>query len=128
MEQKIHFENKFAKVVHHTEENFVEVIYAPVKMDDIEAVEELYQEMKHLTDTGKVLCLTDARVAGSMTKEFRDYVAERNKDVIQAVAVWIGSPISRIVGNMFIKFAKLHHPMKLFSDREMAIKWLKEQL
>jgi len=127
MEEPIYFENDLAKVIYHPNDNFVETIYAPVKMDNIEVLEELYQKMLHITDGQLVLCLVDARVTKGMTKEFRDYVAERNKTVVKAVAVWIANPLSRIAGNMFIKFAKLHHPMKLFTNREKAIEWLKEQ-
>jgi len=41
-----------------------------------------------------------------------------------AEALLIKSLAQRIMANFFIKFGKHHHPSKVFTREEVAIKWL----
>ncbi len=45
-----------------------------------------------------------------------------------AIALLIGSPLSRVIGNFFIGFNKSPMPTKLFTSEPEALEWLKEFL
>jgi hypothetical protein len=44
------------------------------------------------------------------------------------IAILMGSPISRMLGNFFLGFSKPKVPLKLFTSEADAIQWLKELL
>lgn len=61
----------------------------------------------------------------SITKEARDHFAVNNRATkITAMAIVIDSPLTKTVGNFFMKFSKPSVPSKLFSTEETAIEWL----
>jgi len=62
----------------------------------------------------------------SLPREVRVYFASpEHVDVHRAVALIVGSPISRAIGNFFLGFNKPAMPMRLFSDEERALAWLR---
>ena len=74
----------------------------------------------------RALFLVDARRAGRMTQEARQYLAsdEATKNIL-AMAILVGSPVSRIVGNFFLMINKPRVPANLFSSEKDALSWLK---
>lgn len=128
MDSKIQMENNLVTIIYHPKDGYLEGIYKAVYVDNIKELEELYQSLSNLTNNQKVPCLIDARLNKGMSKDCRNYVASRNGDVFNAVAVIIGSPLSKITGNLFLKFSKLRNPMKLFTDQKKALGWLKNYL
>jgi hypothetical protein len=70
--------------------------------------------------------LADIRQIGAIYREARVYFSseELAKDV-SAVALWVGSPVSRIIGNFLIGMNKLFMPTRLFDSEEKALEWLK---
>ena len=61
----------------------------------------------------------------SITSEARThYAREQVGEEVYAVALLIGSPISRVIGNFFMGFNKPKHPVKLFTSETKAIEWL----
>lgn len=71
--------------------------------------------------------LVDIRAIKSQTSEARDYyTGAEGAACYSAVAVLIGSPISRLLGNFFIGFNKqAFAPVKLFTSEAEAMAWLK---
>jgi SpoIIAA-like len=70
--------------------------------------------------------LLDMRPIKGQKREVRDYYASSEAaDAYTAAAILVGSPISRMIGNIFIGIGKLPVPTKLFSNEEEAIEWLK---
>lgn len=69
--------------------------------------------------------LVDLRAIRSQTAEARVHFAgPEGAEVGLAVALWIGSPISRAVGNFFLGFNRPLMPTRLFTDEAAAIEWL----
>lgn len=70
--------------------------------------------------------LLDMRPIRSQKREVRGYYnsAEASKHY-KAVAVLVGSPISKMIGNIFIGIGKLPVPTKLFSAEAEGMEWLK---
>src|SRR6266542_1295724 len=57
----------------------------------------------------------------SVTKEARDYLGKEGSHLIKAGAFIIASPLSKILGNIFLKLNKPTVPTKLFTDETLAI-------
>jgi len=75
----------------------------------------------------KVPGLVDIREVKSASREARmHYAGDENAKVLNAVAILIDSPVSRILGNFFIGLNKAPFPCKLFSSESAAIEWLRE--
>jgi len=70
--------------------------------------------------------LVDIRNVKSVTGEARSHLAgEEGAKVTRAVALLIGSPLSRIMGNFFLGLNKPSFPSKLFTSEEEALIWLR---
>jgi len=70
--------------------------------------------------------LTDFRGLKSMTREARVYYSgEEVAKYVNAGAVLIGSPVSKIIGNFFLGLNKSIIPNRLFTSESAAIEWLK---
>jgi len=70
--------------------------------------------------------LSDVRKFKSADRESREYFASKEvANAISAMAVLIGSPVGRIMGNFFLNFNKPKYPVKLFTSESAAIEWLK---
>jgi hypothetical protein len=64
----------------------------------------------------------------SQSRAARDYFAgpEAEKATL-AVALLIGSPVSRVLANFFLRLRPQRIPTALFTDEAAAIAWLLEQ-
>ena len=43
-------------------------------------------------------------------------------------ALVVGSPVSRIIGNFFLGLNRPKYPVRIFTDPDLAVAWLKEYL
>lgn len=72
--------------------------------------------------------LVDLRGIKSISKEARDHFSMRGRTPsVSAVAMLVKSPVSRIIGNFYIGFAKPVVPTRMFSAEKEAIGWVKNQ-
>ncbi len=64
-----------------------------------------------------------------LAREARQYYAgEEAAKVASAVAIIVGTPVSRVLGNFYLGVSNPHLPSRLFSLEEEALEWLKEYL
>ena len=70
--------------------------------------------------------LIDARNLRSLDLASRKEAASLEN--IISMAILIGSPVSRMIGNVFISIYKTPFPSKLFNSEADAVEWLKEFL
>ncbi len=69
--------------------------------------------------------LVDMRGVRSQTREARQYFASAEAEkATLAVALLIGSPMSRVLANFFLRFTSQRIPVALFTDEAAAIAWL----
>ena len=71
--------------------------------------------------------LVDARWLKSESRDAREYFA--SDDVARAcsaVALLVGSPVSRVIGNFFVRQRAQKVPTRLFTDEQAATLWLEE--
>lgn len=69
--------------------------------------------------------IADLRKIRSATREVREYYASQDAaEVVSAVAILIESPVSRVIGNFFMKLNRPLYPIQLFSVEDKALEWL----
>ena len=74
------------------------------------------------------LVLVDTRGVRWQSREARDYFVSANAaEATTAVALIVGSPVSRMLGTFFLRFERHRFPTALFDDEEKAVRWLLEQ-
>jgi hypothetical protein len=67
--------------------------------------------------------LVDMRDVGQQARPARLEFARRY-DVVSAVALVVGSPLSRMMGNLFMSMNKPLTPTRLFDKEAPAVEWL----
>lgn len=100
--------------------------YAKEFQIDLEIAKQIL-EQRILFQAGKEYsALADINDLKSMTKEARDYFAQKGGKDLLALAVIADSFVSRIVANLFITFSRPKVPTKCFQSRDEALKWLRQ--
>ena len=78
-----------------------------------------------VTGGQKARMLIDLRGVKFQSKQARDYFAgPEGGQVTAAVALWVSSPVSRLIGNFLIRRQTQAVPTRLFTDEAAAITWL----
>ncbi len=90
--------------------------------ETIDAVDELLRGEK-------VPGLVDARPTESMTDEARVYfLGPEVARVATAVALLVNSPVSRVIGNVFLGMHQVAFPIKIYNTEAQALGWLAQFL
>ncbi len=73
--------------------------------------------------------LVDMRGVRSQSRDARQYFGgDEAEKVLTAVALLIGSPVSRVLANFFLRLSPQRIPTALFTDDTSAVTWLGEQV
>ncbi|GAB3663233.1 hypothetical protein GCM10028791_38560 [Echinicola sediminis] len=92
--------------------------------DAIENVEAV----KMLAGGRRVPVLVDISQAKGASKESRDYFGSKKCFEVQsACALLVGSSLSELIGNFFLGLNKPLFPLEVFTEKEEALSWLKQQ-
>lgn len=84
--------------------------------------------MYELAGRSRTLVLVDTRGVRWQSREARDYFTSTNAaEATTAVALIVGSPVSRVLGNFFLRLERHRFPTALFDSEDKAIRWLLEQ-
>ena len=70
----------------------------------------------------------DMRGIKSMTREARSYLASVGATLVTGAALITGSAVNRTLGNIFLKIDKPPVPIKLFTDEQKAMEWVRQYL
>ncbi|MES2285296.1 MAG: hypothetical protein V4547_06365 [Bacteroidota bacterium] len=96
-----------------------------VKHFDLQTVQRLVEDRKKVTKGIIYPVIANVVSVKSSTKAARDFFAsETGCEGISATAVIINSPVGSIIGNFYILINKPLRPVKLFTDKLKAKKWL----
>jgi len=95
---------------------------------DIEDARRSTKLMIEITNGEQRPLLVDFKHLKSQTKECREYYAKDPEHVktYSAVAILVGSPLTRVIANFFMGINKPVRPTRLFEDRDRALEWLKQ--
>lgn len=70
--------------------------------------------------------LVDMAKLKSVSREAQEYhSADEAVPDCSAVALIVGSPVSRVIASFFLRFRSVKYPIKLFTSEGDAIEWLK---
>ncbi|MBA2610690.1 MAG: hypothetical protein H0U95_01875 [Bacteroidetes bacterium] len=96
---------------------------------DFDEIKQQVDACYIITEGKAIPVLIDVRNGRkNLSPEARNYAGKNNpyKHLKLAEALLIKSLAQRIMANFFIKIGKHHHPSKVFTREEAAIKWLLE--
>lgn len=92
---------------------------------NLEDAREALLATAKLTGGRRMPVLVDSRGLKSQTKESRnEFVSEDAAKVSAAVALLVASPVSRMIGNFFLRRCEHRAPTQLFTEEAAAIRWL----
>ena len=89
--------------------------------DAIAAIEAMTQ----LTGGRRSPLLVDTQETGPQDRPARTEFARRG-DLVSAVALIVGTPLSRMMGNFFLSVSRPMAPTRLFDAEAPAVAWLRE--
>lgn len=70
--------------------------------------------------------LVDSRGIKSQSKEARDLFGSKDAAAVcVSVALLVGTPVSRVIGNFFLRRMSQPVPTQLFTEETSAIQWLR---
>ncbi len=96
---------------------------------EIEHTKENTAVFKKLANGKKVPIIIDVRGVRSITREARGTASSPDAvNIAKAIALLVGSPVSRVIGNFYMGLNKPPYPVKLFSSEKKAIAWLKKYI
>lgn len=107
------------------DDGIVRIIYIPNSEDRIEDAEAFSSAVKKLSPEKRFPALADIRNISSSTRAARQHHANDGINLGPACAILVGSPISSMIGNFFLKINRPNIPVKLFNNEPEAVTWLK---
>ena len=107
---------------------FVHAVMKPgCKMGLSDAVENV-ATMFEIGGRQRSRVLVDMRRVHSQSREARMYFGGAEAEAATlAVAILVGSPVSRVIANFFLRVSRQRLPTALFNDQSAAVAWLLEQ-
>lgn len=123
--------NKSQSIEFQHRDGYIEVKFLKPTVIDIELARYMITERKAFSNYQPTTVLIDGRNVKGVTKEARDHLGQDTGfELIIAAAILTGSPLSALILNFFVKVnirKSKKVPVRLFTDREKAVKWLKKQ-
>ncbi len=105
-------------------DGIVQLVWAPrATMSLVDALAATVA-MAELTGGRPTALLVDTHEGGPQDRPARaEFV--RRADLVSAVALIVGTPLSRMMGNFFLSVTKPMAPTRLFDDEASALAWLR---
>lgn len=125
--ENILFKTPIANVSYDPKKGYVHVVAHAIKHESVEDLnlhlETCDEEFKTLIP---FLLLIDFRQIKGVSKDIRDLAAKHPLSMKhnKRLAVLVGFGISKIIGNLALRFSKPKYPTRLFTNEEKAIEWL----
>jgi hypothetical protein len=70
--------------------------------------------------------IIDMKGLKSVNKKAREFMQKEGSVLLKAGALLIGSPVSKVIGNIFLTLNTPEIPTKLFTSKEEALHWVKQ--
>jgi len=85
-----------------------------------------YSLENYNTDSKLYPTYVDLTYISGMSRDAREVFQNSNTGTSSALALVVASTFSRVMGNIFTSMNQSGIPIKLFTDRVLAIEWLNE--
>ena len=91
---------------------------------DLESAKKATVFRKQITEGKKLPSIANISLVKEVTKETREFFSDEAGDDLSALAVIVSNPVTRMLGNFFLKFHKPKYPFRFFSDDTSAKQWI----
>lgn len=105
-------------------DGIVHLVWLPRTAADVDDAIAAFEAMAQLTGGRRSPLLVDMREIGPHDRATRAEWA-RHLDLVTAVALIVGTPLSRMMGNLFINMKRPTTPLHLFDNEASALAWLR---
>ena len=106
-------------------DGIVQLLWGPRVTMSLEDAIAAIDAMTELTGGRRSSLLVDVHDAGPQDRAARvEFV--RRCDLVSAVALIVGTPLSRMTGNLYLTVSRPIAPTRLFDDEASAVAWLQE--
>lgn len=126
METKEEIVNDYARIF--IEDDIVYGVFNADLFVDIEAAKRIVEDRKKVSNYTDSLIFVDVSTVKGVSKEARDYFGSfKGTEFVKASAIFTNSKLSVFLANFLIKvnLSGYNIPIRLFTDKRQAIKWLK---
>jgi hypothetical protein len=106
-------------------DGIVQLVWVPRTTAVLEDAAATLEAMAQLTGGRRSPLLVDIRDTGPQARPARLEFARRG-DLVSAVALIVGTPLSRMAGNLFINMSRPPTPTRLFHNEASAVAWLQK--
>ena len=104
-------------------DGIVQLVWAPRTAIVLEDALAATEAMARLTGGRRSPLLVDTHDVGQQDRAARNEFVRRG-DLVSAVALIVGTPLSRMMGNFFLGVSKPMAPPRRFEDEASAAAWL----
>jgi len=108
-------------------DGIVQLEWGPGVVIDLDAAVASTEAMAALTGGRRSPLLVDAHDARTQDRSTRLEFARRS-DLVSALALVVGTPLSRLMGKLSFNLSPPTTPKRLFDDEASAVAWLQEFL
>ena len=105
----------------------LDVLHTVEKLDSMSAISKHTEMIESVFWDGEntLLTISDIREVKTTSKEVRAFLSSaEGLQWCKACALIVDKGLSKMIGNLFLKFNRFGVPMKMFSEREKAMEWL----
>lgn len=114
-------------IIKYSNPEFVEIIILDEYKGKMEEAYEMFRDRVEIDNT-KQLVLLDHRKGKIFNNEAGDMVdSEDSVRITKAIATIISNPILKTAANIMASFRGTKFPIKVFTRRDAALKWLLQQ-
>ena len=108
------------------EDGIARIIHVPGAELTLEDAKETMAAYLKVNKGKRLPLFVDTAEMKSMTRESRLYYAsEEAAKTASAVAIIVGTPVSRVLGNFYLGLSNPHLTSRLFTSEQEALEWLK---
>jgi hypothetical protein len=110
-------------------DGIVRIIHVPGADVTLEDAKETMAAYLKINNGKSRPLFIDTKTMKSLARGARHYYAsEEAANVASAVAIIVGTPVSRVLGNFYLGLSNPLLPTRLFSSEDEALEWLKGYL
>ncbi len=111
------------------EDGICRIIHAPGAEVRLQDAQETMVAYLKLNDGERLPLFIDTKTMKSISREARHfYAGEEAAKCASAVALIVGTPVSKVLGNFYLGLSNPHLPSRLFTSEDEALEWLKGYL
>ena len=111
------------------EDGIFHIIHVPGSEMDLDDAQEIMTDYLKPNKGKRRPLFIDMRNLKSFDRGARQYFSgEEATQTVRALAIFVGSPVSRVSGNFYLGISSPQTPTRLFTTEGEALEWLKEYI